>query len=272
MGIILEAVNVYFDYVDSTKALNNANIRIEKGKNIAVLGPNGAGKTTLFLHFNGILKPKSGKILYNSKEISYSRKEIVKLRKNIGIVFQNPDVQLFSATVYQEISFGPINLGYKEEIVREKVDNIMEKLNISYLKDKPTHFLSYGQKKIVSIADILVMEPEVIILDEPTAYLDIEHTDELIKLLDSLKEEGKTIIVSTHDVDFAFQWADYIYVMKEGKIIKEGIPDEIFIKDIKVEGLKKPLLLEIYEILKEKNILYKDEIPKNIEELKKAIK
>ncbi|MGB9779765.1 energy-coupling factor ABC transporter ATP-binding protein [Caldanaerobacter sp.] len=272
METILEAVNVSFEYADGAKALQGINMKIEKGKKIAVLGPNGAGKTTLFLHFNGILKPKSGKIMYKGKEILYNRKELIKLRKNVGIVFQNPDVQLFSATVYQEISFGPMNLGYEEKIVRAKVDEIMGKLNISHLKDKPVHFLSYGQKKIVSIADILVMDPEVIILDEPTAYLDVEHTEELIKLLDDLKEEGKTIVVSTHDVDFAFLWADYIYVMKDGKIIKEGTPYEIFTGDSKGERLKKPLILEIYEILKDKNIIHKEEIPRKVEELKKAIR
>ncbi|WP_031314339.1 energy-coupling factor ABC transporter ATP-binding protein [Caldanaerobacter subterraneus] len=272
MEVILEALNVSFEYADGTKALKDVSVKIEKGKKIAVLGPNGAGKTTLFLHFNGILRPKSGKVLYKGRELSYNRKEVIKLRKNVGIVFQNPDVQLFFATVYQEISFGPMNLGYEEKVVKKKVEEVMEKLHISYLKDKPTHFLSYGQKKIVSIADILVMEPEVIILDEPTAYLDAEHTEELIKLLDSLKEEGKTIVVSTHDVDFAYLWADYIYVMKDGKIIKEGTPYEIFTGDSKGERLKKPLILEVYEILKDKNIIHKEEVPRNVEELKKAIR
>jgi ABC transporter. len=145
---ILEAIDVSFEYSDGTEALVGVNMLIEKGKKIAVLGPNGAGKTTLFLHFNGILKPKSGKILYKGEEINYSHSELVKLRKNVGIVFQNPDIQLFSASVYQEISFGPMNLGYPENIVKEKVENAMKKAKIMDLKDKPTHFLSYGQKKV----------------------------------------------------------------------------------------------------------------------------
>lgn len=271
---ILEAIDITFEYSDGTKALDCVNISIEKGKKIAVLGPNGAGKTTLFLHFNGILKPKSGKILYKGEEINYSHSELVKLRKNVGIVFQNPDIQLFSASVYQEISFGPMNLGYPENIVKEKVENAMKETRIIDLKDKPTHFLSYGQKKSVSIADIIVMEPEVIILDEPTVYLDPKHVQEVMGLFDKLVEEGKTIILSTHDVDFAYSWADYIYVMKNGKVVAKGEPTVVFAnaKELDWSDLRKPMLLEIYEILKEKGIINGSNIPKNIEELKKCIK
>ncbi|WP_028991555.1 energy-coupling factor ABC transporter ATP-binding protein [Thermoanaerobacter thermocopriae] len=271
---ILEAIDITFEYSDGTKALDEVNMSIEEGKKIAVLGPNGAGKTTLFLHFNGILKPKSGKILYKGEEINYSHSELVKLRKNVGIVFQNPDIQLFSASVYQEISFGPMNLGYPENIVKEKVENAMKETRIIGLKDKPTHFLSYGQKKSVSIADIIVMEPEVIILDEPTVYLDPKHVQEIMGLFDKLVEKGKTIILSTHDVDFAYSWADYIYVMKNGKVVAKGEPKVVFAnaKELDRSDLKKPMLLEIYEILKEKGIISGSNIPKNIEELKKYIK
>ncbi|ADD01686.1 cobalt ABC transporter, ATPase subunit [Thermoanaerobacter italicus Ab9] len=271
---ILEAIDITFEYSDGTKALDEVNMSIEEGKKIAVLGPNGAGKTTLFLHFNGILKPKSGKILYKGEEINYSHSELVKLRKNVGIVFQNPDIQLFSASVYQEISFGPMNLGYPENIVKEKVENAMKETRIIGLKDKPTHFLSYGQKKSVSIADIIVMEPEVIILDEPTVYLDPKHVQEIMGLFDKLVEKGKTIILSTHDVDFAYSWADYIYVMKNGKVVAKGEPTAVFAnaKELDRSDLKKPMLLEIYEILKEKGIISGSNIPKNIEELKKYIK
>ncbi|ADH60214.1 cobalt ABC transporter, ATPase subunit [Thermoanaerobacter mathranii subsp. mathranii str. A3] len=271
---ILEAIDITFEYSDGTKALDEVNMSIEEGKKIAVLGPNGAGKTTLFLHFNGILKPKSGKILYKGEEINYRHSELVKLRKNVGIVFQNPDIQLFSASVYQEISFGPMNLGYPENIVKEKVENAMKETRIIGLKDKPTHFLSYGQKKSVSIADIIVMEPEVIILDEPTVYLDPKHVQEIMGLFDKLVEKGKTIILSTHDVDFAYSWADYIYVMKNGKVVAKGEPTVVFAnaKELDRSDLKKPMLLEIYEILKEKGIISGSNIPKNIEELKKYIK
>jgi cobalt/nickel transport system ATP-binding protein len=271
---ILEAIDITFEYSDGTKALDEVNMSIEEGKKIAVLGPNGAGKTTLFLHFNGILKPKSGKILYKGEEINYRHSELVKLRKNVGIVFQNPDIQLFSASVYQEISFGPMNLGYPENIVKEKVENAMKETRIIGLKDKPTHFLSYGQKKSVSIADIIVMEPEVIILDEPTVYLDPKHVQEIMGLFDKLVEKGKTIILSTHDVDFAYSWADYIYVMKNGKVVAKGEPTVVFAnaKELDRSDLKKPMLLEIYEILKEKGIISGSNIPKNIEELKKCIK
>lgn len=271
---ILEAVDVSFEYTDGTKALDNINTKIRKGKKTVILGPNGAGKTTLFLLFNGILKPKSGKIMFNNKEVKYSRKEIEKLRKNVGIVFQNPDIQIFANRVYQEISFGLMNLGMPEDLVREKIEKVLMQMDITDIKDKPTHFLSYGQKKSVSIADIIVMEPEVIILDEPTVYLDYEHVSKIIKTLDDLISQGKTIVLSTHDVDFAYSWADYVYLMKDGKVIDEGKPIDIFSDENKIKkvNLRRPMIMDVFEILRERSIVNCNMIPKNVEELKNCLK
>nr|WP_279625612.1 ATP-binding cassette domain-containing protein [Thermoanaerobacter wiegelii] len=167
-----------------------------------------------------------------------------------------------------------MNLGYPENIVKEKVEKAMKETRIIDLKDKPTHFLSYGQKKSVSIADIIVMEPEVIILDEPTVYLDPKHVQEIMGLFDKLVEEGKTLILSTHDVDFAYSWADYIYVIKNGKVVAKGEPAVVFTnaKELDWSDLRRSMLLEIYEILKEKGVIDESNIPKNMEELKKCIK
>ncbi|AFK87629.1 MULTISPECIES: energy-coupling factor ABC transporter ATP-binding protein [Thermoanaerobacterium] len=271
---ILEAVDVSFEYTDGTKALDNINMKICKGQKTVILGPNGAGKTTLFLLFNGILKPKSGKIMFNNKEVKYSRKEIEKLRKNVGIVFQNPDIQIFANRVYQEISFGLMNLGMPEDLVREKIEKVLMQMDITDIKDKPTHFLSYGQKKSVSIADIIVMEPEVIILDEPTVYLDYEHVSKIIKTLDDLISQGKTIVLSTHDVDFAYSWADYVYLMKDGKVIDEGKPIDIFSDENKIKkvNLRRPMIMDVFEILRERSIVNCNIIPKNVEELKNCLK
>lgn len=272
---ILEAQNLYFKYPDGTQALNGMNMRIQKGKKIAVLGSNGAGKSTLFLNFNGVLRPSAGKILFNGKEVQYKRKELNSLRKSIGIVFQDPDSQLFSASVYQEVSFGAVNLKLSDKEVRMRVDDALEDTGITHLKDKPTHFLSYGQKKRVSIADILVMHPEVIICDEPTACLDPKHTLKIMTLFESLNQKGTTIILSTHDVEIAWSWADYVYIMKEGRIEGEGTPEEVFDNSellMQIE-MKKPVILEVYEELAVNGLITRQlPIPKTIEELKEIIK
>lgn len=266
---ILETKDLYFEYPDKTKALNGINIKFEKGKKIALLGANGAGKSTLFLHLNGILKPTKGKILYNGKKISYKHSFLHQLRKSVGIVFQDPETQLFSASVFQEVSFGAVNLKLPDEEVKARVLNAFEETGISYLQDKPTHALSYGQKKRVSIADILVMKPEVIIFDEPTAFLDPLHKEKMITLFDKINRAGTTIILSTHDVDMVYPWADMIYVMKDGKILRSGSSEEIFMNKNLLEqsDLAQPTILEIYAQLQSRGRLLDAPVPKNQEEL-----
>ncbi|KEH89066.1 MULTISPECIES: energy-coupling factor ABC transporter ATP-binding protein [Clostridium] len=271
---ILETKNLSFKYEDGTNALNNINLKIEKGKKIAFLGVNGAGKSTLFLNFNGILKPSSGEVLYKGEKIKYTHSYLNELRKNIGIVFQDPDNQLFSANVYQEVSFGAMNLDLEETEVRKRVDEGLKSVNMYEYKDKAVHFLSYGQKKRVSIADILVMEPEIIIFDEPTSSLDPKHAKQIVEIFNQINEVGITVILSTHDVEIAYSWADYIIVMKDGKVVKSGEPvgifkDDDFIKDV---YLDKPIVLEVYEKLVEKGYIeLQDNIPRNKDELIKIL-
>ena len=271
---ILETKNLSFKYEDGTNALNNINLKIEKGKKIAFLGVNGAGKSTLFLNFNGILKPSSGEVLYKGEKIKYTHSYLNELRKNIGIVFQDPDNQLFSANVYQEVSFGAMNLDLDETEVRKRVDEGLKSVNMYEYKDKAVHFLSYGQKKRVSIADILVMEPEIIIFDEPTSSLDPKHAKQIVEIFNEINEAGITVILSTHDVEIAYSWADYIIVMKEGKVVKSGEPVEIFKDDdfIKDVYLDKPIVLEVYEKLVEKAYIEsQDNIPRDKDELIKIL-
>ncbi|WP_053955479.1 energy-coupling factor ABC transporter ATP-binding protein [Inediibacterium massiliense] len=271
---ILKTENLSYEYPDGTKALKNLHLKIEKGKKIAILGVNGSGKSTLFLNLNGILRPTSGKVVYNGEEVKYDRKSLLNLRKNIGIVFQDPDKQLFSASVYQEVSFGAMNLKLSEDEVRKRVDHALYSIEMYEYKDKAVHFLSYGQKKRVSIADILVMNPEIIIFDEPTSSLDPRHAKQMIDIFDDLNQRGMTVILSTHDVELAYSWSDYIVVMKNGEIIKEGTPYEIFSDDelIKNAYLEKPIVLEVFEVLcKNDQINDQKYIPKNREELLKMI-
>lgn len=271
---ILEAENLSFRYPDGTKALDGLSIQIEKGKKIAILGANGAGKSTLFLHFNGILKPENGEIKFEGKKISYTKKKLKNLRKNVGIIFQDPDMQLFSSSVYQEISFGPLNLGLSEEKAAERVEEAMRVMDIYDIRDKPTHLLSYGQKKRISIADILAMKPEVIIFDEPTVWLDPRHSQEILEFIDQINRSGTTVILSTHDVDIAYKWADYIYVFSEGKIIGEGNAEEIFRNTPLLEesDLIKPWIIEVYEeLIKKDKVSPKKAVPKSKEELFRLI-
>ena len=271
---IIEAESLCFKYCDGTQALNGLSFKIEKGKKIAVLGSNGAGKSTLFLHLNGILKPDKGKILFNNQEIKYDQKSQAELKRKVGIVFQDPDSQLFSASVYQEVSFGPMNLNLDKETVKKLVDNALEATNISDLKNKPTHFLSYGQKKRVSIADIIAMSPEVIIFDEPTEFLDPKHKLQIIDLINRINEQGSTVILSTHDVNMAYEWADNIILMKDGMVLKEGNAVEIFSdKDlIASSNLINPFILDIFENLVEKKAVKNNcELPKNKLELVELI-
>ncbi|SDC34387.1 MULTISPECIES: energy-coupling factor ABC transporter ATP-binding protein [unclassified Candidatus Frackibacter] len=257
---ILEAEDIIFSYPDGTKALDGLSISIEEGKKVAILGANGAGKSTLFLHFNGILQPDQGSIKFKGETVKYNKRALKELRKNVGIVFQDPDMQLFSSSVFQEISFGPLNLGLSEEEVRARVNEAMKVTGITELKDRPTHLLSYGQKKRISIADILAMKPQAIIFDEPTVWLDPRHSNEIIDFFDEINNQGITVILSTHDVNLAYSWADYVYIFAEGKIIGEGVPSDIFQdKELLMNAdLTQPWIVEVYNELVQKNILASD--------------
>ncbi|MBM7614354.1 energy-coupling factor ABC transporter ATP-binding protein [Alkaliphilus hydrothermalis] len=263
---ILQTKDLHYIYPDGTQALRKLSISFEKGKKIAIIGANGAGKTTLFLTLNGVYKPTGGQVFFDGQRISYSKKELKDLRQKIGIVFQDSNSQLFSANVFQEVSFGPMNLGLPKEVVRERVNSALEKANIIDLKNKPTHFLSGGQKKRVAIADILAMEPSVIFLDEPTAFVDPVTSNEIMDFFDELNQEGVTIVLSTHDMDRVYPWADYVYVMNEGSLIGEGPPGEVFMNSetLKKAGLHKPLILEVYEeFIKHKPPSKDEQIPKS---------
>lgn len=248
---VLEAQHLYFSYPDGTIVLRDLSVAIERGKKTAILGANGTGKSTFLLHLIGTLKPSKGKIFFNQQEVQYSRTSLLALRSKVGFVFQDPDTQLFSASVWQEVSFGPLNLGWTEEKVKEMVTKALRITDTTHLKDRPTHSLSYGQKKLISIADVLAMEPEVIILDEPTASLDPQYTIHILNLLNEINKRGTTVIMATHDVDMAYAWADSIMIMKDGIIIKKGNPVEVFLDDelLNQSSLTKPFVLDIFNKL-----------------------
>lgn len=245
---ILKAENLCYTYeADDRPALDGLSLELHRGKKIACMGSNGSGKSTFFLCCNGILRPDSGTVYYNNLPLDYSKKGLLNIRSKIGIVFQDPDNQLFSASVAQEISFGPMNLGFSESDTRQMVSDIMEKLGITPFAHKPVHALSGGQKKLVAIADILVMRPELIIFDEPTAALDPLHTELVHDIIGQVTKQGITVLMATHDVNYAFEWADEILVFHNGKLLDSGSPDEIFSNDTLLEtaSLKLPIVLSI---------------------------
>ncbi|MGG4264910.1 energy-coupling factor ABC transporter ATP-binding protein [Peribacillus simplex] len=257
-------------FADGTFAIKDLSLTVQQGKKIALLGNNGAGKSTLFLHLNGLLQPTSGTIRYKGKKIKYDRKALLSLRKQVGIVFQDPDSQLFSANVQQDISFGPMNLGWDRMAVQEKVNWAMAETEVTELKDRPTHFLSLGQKKRVAIAGVLAMEPDVWLLDEPTAGLDPYFSRQIMALLDSIHYPDKTIILSTHDVNLAYQWADEVVVMNDGKVIYQGDPVSVFHnEDVLMRAhLDKPWVFEMFQSLLQSRIpVEKDLVPRTKEEL-----
>lgn len=270
--LILKVEDLYYTYGNGKSALDGVNVNIYEGEKIAVLGSNGSGKSTFFLNVDGVLTPENGKIIYRGTVIS--KKNLNELRKNIGIVFQDADNQIIASTVRAEVAFGPMNLKLPKEEVLKRVDEALAYMNISEFKDRPPHYLSGGEKKRVSIADIIAMKSEIIIFDEPTAALDPLNAMMLEEVLVKLGSEGKTMLISTHDVDFAYRWAERVLVFCEGKIIADGTPLEIFQNKevLKQANLKEPTLLEVYELLVEKHLLEDTKAyPKSTKEFKKVI-
>ncbi len=271
---ILKTENITYVYEDGTKALNNVSLTIEKGEKTALLGANGSGKSTFFLCLNGILKPQRGRILFKDQPVDYSRKGLLELRSKVGIVFQDPDNQLFSASVYQEISFGLMNLGASEQEAVKRVEAVMEELEILPFRHKPTHLLSGGQKKQVALADILVMEPEIVILDEPVSALDPKHTEMLNDKLIRLPDKGITVIIATHDMDYALEWADKVVLFRNGEVFAEGRAEDIFMNGelLKRTNLIQPDVIKLFSDLCAQGIIDGNlPVPRNFKTLEKYI-
>lgn len=273
--IILQAKDLYFSYdEEESHALNGLSLEIKKGRKIAVMGANGSGKSTFFLCCTGILRPRKGELYFNGQKVTYDKKSLLHLRSKVGIVFQDPDDQLFSASVYQEISFGILNLKVSPEKAKKEVERVIEELEITPFSHKPTHALSGGQKKQVSIADILVMHPDIIILDEPSAALDPKHTKIVNRIIEQMTEKGITVLMSTHDVDYAYEWADEILLFHEGKVLDKGSPLEIFRDDEALEkaNLHRPAVMELFESLCQKGVLNsKLPLPRSLAQLEAYI-
>lgn len=217
-AICIDQLNYRFP--DGTEALRGFSLTLEAGVRAAIMGPNGAGKSTLVQHLNGLLLAPEGVVTIMGEPVR--KQNLARIRSRVGIVFQNPDDQVFSSTVWEDVCFGPANLGLPPAEVAARAEAALETSGMAAYKERPPHRLSYGQKKRVAIAGVLAMEPDIVVLDEPMAFLDPRGQDELAEMLTVLHGLGKTVLVTTHDVDFASEWAEQVVLMREGRLLATG--------------------------------------------------
>ena len=249
---IIETVDLTYWYAGNDRpSLDKVNITIKQGVKTIILGGNGAGKSTLFYHFNGVFEPSSGKVSFDGEAVRHKRKALRALRSKVSVVLQNPDDQIFGQTVEEDVAYGPSNLGLSEEEVKRRVDNAISLVGLEGFRDRNTLKLSYGQRKRLALAGALAMEPEVLVMDEPTAGLDPQMALEVMELAEQLHHRGTTVVISTHDVDLAYAWADEIHVLRRGELIYSGPSEDFYMDAMRVytTGVMQPSMFVINKSL-----------------------
>ncbi|MBS7623578.1 ATP-binding cassette domain-containing protein [Candidatus Bathyarchaeota archaeon] len=247
--------DVTYSYPDGSLALDGVSLKIVKGERVAVLGPNGAGKSTLLMHMAGLFIPQRGEVTILGLPVN--GRNIHKIRRNIGMVFQNPDDQLFCSTVYEDVSYGPLNLGLAKDEVASKTREALRRVGLEGFEDRPPHRLSEGEKKKVAIATVLPMQPKIMIVDEPTSNLDPESRRELIDLIKGLWErQNFTLVVATHDVDLIPHVADRTIILNQGRLIGEGPVRETLLNPelLRKARLELPTITRLFHLLEEKRM------------------
>jgi cobalt/nickel transport system ATP-binding protein len=242
---LLETSGLVYSYPGGVLALNGLNLKVKRGRRLAILGPNGAGKTTLLLHLNGTLRPASGQVLLDGAAVSYSRAGLSAWRRRVGLVLQDADDQLFAASVAEDVSFGPLNLGLSEHEARLRVEETLAALNIADLAERPPHMLSFGQKKRVALAGAVAMRPDALLLDEPTAGLDSHGAAHLLGVLKKLEATGTTLVFTTHDAGLAYGFAHEVALFAGGQVLAQGEPEKVLSDTALLEAshLRLPLIL-----------------------------
>lgn len=248
MTAVLSAHDLHYAYPGEVSALRQLSLDIAPGRKMAILGPNGAGKSTLLLHLNGSLRPDRGEVRLAGQPGVYSRRGLVHWRSRVALVLQDPDDQIFAATVAEDVSFGPLNQGLSEAAAALRVQAALVALGIEDLATRSTHMLSGGQKKRVAIAGAVAMEPEILLLDEPTAGLDREGADQLIALLRRLGQRGMTLVFSTHDIELALALADDVALFQNGTVLVQGEAGALLSDPelLATAGLRPPVLIELW--------------------------
>ena len=277
MSILVEKLNHIYDIGSpyETPALKDVSIQIEAGEFIGLIGHTGSGKSTLIQHLNGLLKPTSGKIVINGLDLTSKGIKLNAIRKKVGLVFQYPEYQLFEETVEKDVAFGPMNLGLSESEISNRVKEAIELVGLDYeaIKDKSPFELSGGQKRRVAIAGVLSMNPEVLILDEPTAGLDPRGRDEILGQIKKLHVDKKiTVILVSHSMEDIAKMADRLIVMDKGQVALDGRPQEVFVHVDKLEsiGLGVPQITKLTRALRDRGYNIAGDII-TVEEAKKAL-
>ncbi len=245
--MLMEFDRLTFAYTSTQPPIvEQFSLQMKTKQRYALIGHNGCGKTTLLRLANGLYQPSQGKICLEEKPLKYDRVSLAKWRQNIGLVFQNPEQQLVATTVEEDLAYGLSNLGLPHTEIKQRVDRTLQEFDLSELADFPVNYLSLGQKKRLAIADVMIMQPLILLLDEPTAYLDPSQTKQLHHKLEQIYQQGTTILIATHNLDFVYSWADWLFVMNQGKLVIEGTPAQVFTQ----QKLLKQLHLDIPTILK----------------------
>ncbi|GHA86746.1 energy-coupling factor ABC transporter ATP-binding protein [Streptomyces termitum] len=253
---VVELAHAGFAYEDGPEVLSDVCFAVAGGRAVALLGRNGGGKTTLLRLLSGGLRCGAGALLLDGAEVAYDRKGLTRLRTSVQLVVQDPDDQLFAASVAQDVSFGPMNLGLPEEEVRLRVDGALAALDITPLADRPTHLLSYGQRKRAAIAGAVAMRPRVLVLDEPTAGLDPDGQERLLETLERLRAAGTAVVMATHDVDLALRWADEAAVLSPAGL-RTGPVGELLADGALLDAarLRRPWATPVARLLRSRGLL-----------------
>ncbi len=270
---LLEFQDIYYSYpMAKAPTLQGLSFRLPRHKKTALIGQNGCGKSTMFLIADGLCKPDRGTVLLDNAPLKYNRSTLKSWRQRIGLVFQDPEQQLVAPTVAADISYGLCNQGLNDSEVAAKVLKTLTDFNLADLALSPLQHLSLGQKKRVSIAGVMALQPELLLLDEPTAYLDPIQTRNLLAELESIAKLGTTLLIATHDLDFVYEWADWVLVMDEGRLIAEGETLAVFeqLQSMPYFRLGMPTLWQIWSRLADK--MPGLPAPRSIDELNAYIK
>jgi energy-coupling factor transport system ATP-binding protein len=230
---VIEAIDVHYSYPNKVEALKGVSLTIKDGEFLAIMGQNGAGRSTFVKHFNGLLKPSVGTVKVNN--IETTKTSVATLARNVGFVFQNPDHQLFSETVEDEVAFALKNFGFEKEVIEKRIDWALNLLSLTQYRKTSPFLLSGGERKRVALASVLAWDPETLVLDEPTIGQDHEQKEKLRQFILQMQTQGKTVVAVTHDVEFVAECNPRVVLMKEGKIVADGIGNDI---------LTDPILLE----------------------------
>jgi cobalt/nickel transport system ATP-binding protein len=261
-----------FAYADGTEALRDIRLEVRKGEFAGILGSNGSGKTTLLKVMDGLVKEHKGEVLLDGRDVrKLSPKEIY---LKVGLVFQNPDDQLFAPTVFEDVAFGPLNMGLTREEVARRVSNALNAVEMDGFAGKSIHNLSFGQKKRICIAGLLAMGHEILLLDEPTAGLDPMGEYKMMALLKKLnREQGVTVVMATHSVDLVPLFLDRLYILSKGRIVRSGSPAEVFTapEEMAQVKLRLPQIAELIYRLKHEDGVFFDKIPLTVGEARREI-